>query len=764
MAEAPEPEQIAKYKILGFLGQGAMGKVYRGHDPVLNREVAIKTISTIMASDPDLQKRFHREAQAAARLNHPNIITVYEYGEVGDTMYIAMELLEGTDLKGCMETDVLKTLSSKLRIMEQVCEGLAFAHAKGVIHRDLKPANIHVSTAGQVKIMDFGLARLDSGDRSKAGMVVGTPNYMSPEQVMGDEIDARTDVFSLGAVFYELLACKKPFDADSVHGILFQVVHKEPTPIRQMVKELPPIVSEVVQKALAKDRGHRFQSAVEFREALTYVEHALAGGRAGEARLARAGDTTMMRASAPPAAPPSPGAGSAAAESVDGTVALDIKVPVKRPATRPGSSVASRPSAVGLRSGPRPVPPPSRRSFGVLLLVVLVLGLAAAGGIYYKRFLGESAGPEDQEGKSQSASMTAMTFALAKTKAELAQEKLQDKDYRQALVVAEEALRLQPRSLEAQAVHNEARRIIDDLEAAAKEARAAAQAGDSERAGAALSKVLTLDPKHPVVTEVAAQLNSSFQRQADEARRLADTARKEADAAGASSRPAYESATTTVRQAEAQLRSGSFAEATRGFLESRDLFDRARRAAQATPPPAPAAAVTAAPTTARVDAAPIVTEAPTAVASVEPAVAEARRSFVVGTNRIQTRRAGRGVAGFESSDVSVQQAADLHGQIDIEFNPPGVRGGDTYAIKATFTNFDRKALKIRDATLTYHVNGETRVQTVAPASKEAGPNQTVLLTEAGGVWEEGIQSWSLEIAVTSDKGESCRRDIRLAKR
>ena len=768
MAEAPEPETIGKYKILGFLGQGAMGKVYKAHDPVLGREVAIKTISSIMASDPDLQKRFHREAQAAARLNHPNIITVYEYGEQGDTLYIAMELLEGTDLKASMDAGLLTTLSAKLRVADQVCDGLSFAHSKGVIHRDLKPANIWVSTTGQAKIMDFGLARIDSGDRSKAGMVVGTPNYMSPEQVMGDEIDHRTDIFSLGAVLYELLTNKKPFDSDSVHGILFQVVHKEPVPVRQLVKELPPIVAEVVAKALTKDRAQRFQSAAEFRDALLYVDHALNSGRSGEARLAKAGDSTFMKERRTTAPPVSPGASSSASDVVDGTVALDVKVPARKPAPRSGSTPAPtlRPAGPGSRTGPRSSPRVKRRSsvgpvVGLTFVVVLI-----AGAVLYRETL------QDQYEKlvatpatpTPASPVDATTFLLVNTQIELARSKIDDKEYREALRVAETAVKLMPSSPEAREVRDNAQRIVGEIEAAATDASAAADAGDGERAGAALSQLLKLDPKHPVAVEVSAKLNASFRRQADEARQLAEDARKQAEKAGATKQAAFEGGAAAARQADAQLQKGSFADATRGFFEARDQFERARRAAQATPPPTAKAASTEAP--ARTPAEVAMATSPPALPS-EPemsAPSEPRRALVLGTNRVQSRRTGKGLAGFEDSDVSVQQATDLNGRIDIEFSPGAVRPGDSYSIRATFTNLGRKPVKIKESTISVRVNGgDPRVQPVTPESKEPGPNQTIRLAETGGVWESGVQSWLLEISVTSDKGEVCRRDLRLAR-
>jgi len=261
-------EQIGKYKIIGEIGEGAMGVVYKAHDPVLNRFVAIKMISATVKADNELRQRFQREAQAAAGLNHPNIITVHDFGEEQGKIYMAMELLEGVDLRDLISGGEVGSLETRLSIMEQVCDGLAFAHAKGIVHRDLKPGNIHIQGNGQVKVLDFGLARLDSSDMTKTGLVMGTPNYMSPEQVLGEKVDARSDIFSIGAVFYEMFCGHKPFHSDSVHTVMFQVVHKEPPPLRERAPDMPEGLVQIIEKAMAKDREKRYQSAGQLRSAL----------------------------------------------------------------------------------------------------------------------------------------------------------------------------------------------------------------------------------------------------------------------------------------------------------------------------------------------------------------------------------------------------------------------------------------------------------------------------------------------------------------
>ena len=186
-ARSPNSDRIGKYEIVSKIGQGAMGEVYKARDTVLDRFVAIKTMSAAVLGNPEMGQRFLREAQSAARLNHPNVVTLHEFGEDAGRFFMAMELLDGEDLSHTLKRGALPTLEDKLPVMEQILDGVAYAHNAGVIHRDLKPANIHIQKNGHIKVMDFGLARLGESEITRAGTVMGTPNYMSPEQVRGRE-------------------------------------------------------------------------------------------------------------------------------------------------------------------------------------------------------------------------------------------------------------------------------------------------------------------------------------------------------------------------------------------------------------------------------------------------------------------------------------------------------------------------------------------------------------------------------------------------
>jgi tRNA A-37 threonylcarbamoyl transferase component Bud32 len=266
-------ERVGKYRILKKLGQGAMGEVFRAHDAVLGRDVAIKILSEKLLGDDMARQRFQREARSAAQLNHPNIITVHDFGEEQGMAYMAMELLEGTDLRDLIEQHRVGGLEDRLVIMEQILEGLAFAHSRGVFHRDLNPGNIHVLPNGQVKIMDFGLARREQ-DAAATGVVMGTPYYMAPEQVEGERATAHSDIFSLGALFYELLTGRRPFTGQTIAAVIFAVVHRDPEPLTAVAPELPAGIEPFVMRALAKKPGDRYADAGEMLEAL----HAAAEG------------------------------------------------------------------------------------------------------------------------------------------------------------------------------------------------------------------------------------------------------------------------------------------------------------------------------------------------------------------------------------------------------------------------------------------------------------------------------------------------------
>lgn len=253
--------KLGKYVIKSELGRGAMGVVFRAEDPRLGRAVALKTMSPTVAGDPELLQRFYREAQSAGSLSHPNIVTIYEIDEADGIPFIAMEFLEGESLEQMITARKEVAVVKKVDIMVQTCRGLHYAHQHGIVHRDVKPANIVVLNDGMVKIVDFGIARIAGGSMTRTGIVLGTPMYMSPEQVLGHTVDARSDIFGVGVILYELLAYQNPFAADDMPTILFKIVEQPPAPISSLVPNCPPQLENIITRALAKNREERYQSA-----------------------------------------------------------------------------------------------------------------------------------------------------------------------------------------------------------------------------------------------------------------------------------------------------------------------------------------------------------------------------------------------------------------------------------------------------------------------------------------------------------------------
>ncbi|HXB55718.1 MAG TPA: serine/threonine-protein kinase [Vicinamibacteria bacterium] len=253
--------RIGRYRVISRIGRGGMGMVYRCLDETLEREVAVKTLTLEGSLDEESRKRFEVEAKAAAKLQHPNIVTVFELGADRGMSFIAMELLPGVDLEALLRSGETLLLPEQLNIVIQVCRGLAYAHEHRIIHRDIKPSNIRLLDDGTAKIMDFGIAKLGGTQLTKAGMMVGTVHYMSPEQVRGKPLDGRSDVFSLGVILYELLAGRRPFTGEGATEVLYKIVHDPPPPLNTEIGGLTPRLQEVLDRALAKDPDRRYPSA-----------------------------------------------------------------------------------------------------------------------------------------------------------------------------------------------------------------------------------------------------------------------------------------------------------------------------------------------------------------------------------------------------------------------------------------------------------------------------------------------------------------------
>src|SRR5262245_1312547 len=267
---------FGRYEILDKLGEGAMGVVYRARDTALGRVVALKMLSAELGGEEELHQRFQREAEAIGRLSHPCIVTVYDLGEAEGQLYMAMELLDGDDLRALIDKHAEVPLADRVRILGEICLGLGYAHSRDVIHRDIKPANILVTSGGRVKLLDVGLARVSTrATITKRGVILGTPDYMSPEQAMGKPIDHRSDIFSAGSVFYEFITYQKPFKGKTLHAVLYQIISEAPEPVLTCSPDVPARLAAVIHRMLAKEATDRYQSMEEVGRDVVEIHAAL---------------------------------------------------------------------------------------------------------------------------------------------------------------------------------------------------------------------------------------------------------------------------------------------------------------------------------------------------------------------------------------------------------------------------------------------------------------------------------------------------------
>lgn len=292
---------IGKYEIVRMLGRGAMGEVYEGRDPVLGRSAAIKIISPTLLEDADIAQRFIQEARAAATLSHRNIVVIYECGEHGGMPFIAMECLEGFDLRDLVREPEF-FFEARLDVVRQLCDGLGHAHQRGIVHRDIKPANVRVLPDGTVKIVDFGIARLAHGSqtRTQTGAVLGTAAYMSPEQCQSSKVTSQSDIWSAGVILYELATGSRPFEDESAFSVMQKIVGREPDPLIHHLPDCPPELERIMSRALAKDLEARYSRAGEMARDLWSLQQKLAAGQA----VVPSGVTATERVVGSPPPPP----------------------------------------------------------------------------------------------------------------------------------------------------------------------------------------------------------------------------------------------------------------------------------------------------------------------------------------------------------------------------------------------------------------------------------------------------------------------------
>src|SRR5882757_2421253 len=353
-------QTVGRYEITGELGRGAMGVVYKALDPTIGRTVALKTMRLDVhgLDAQEMVRRFQNEARAAGVLNHPNIVTIYDAGEQDGIFYIAMEFIEGTTLHELLAEKRVLATEEVLQLTRQICRGLDYAHSNGIAHRDIKPANIMITGNGTVKIMDFGIAK-SGGQVTNTGQVLGTPNYMAPEQVKGRQLDGRSDLFSLGVILYEMLTGEKPFVGQNVTTIIYKIVNENPITPRDLDVTVHPGLSAIVTKALAKAPDDRYQTGADLVRDLE--NYKLAGP-------VRSGSTAAILVPAPP----------------EKTVVLPVRVVS-------GSTVRVAAAAAAPAKGPIPLLRPttailsSKRSVLIATIVTVVLLGCAMGGYAYHR-------------------------------------------------------------------------------------------------------------------------------------------------------------------------------------------------------------------------------------------------------------------------------------------------------------------------------------------------------------------------------------------
>jgi serine/threonine-protein kinase len=531
-------DTIGRYQLAERLGQGGMGVVYRAYDPILERVVAVKLIGAI-DSRADLRERFFREARAAGQLSHKNIITIHDLGEHEGQPFLAMEFLEGQDLQQRMAGQTPMTLARKLELAIDVCEAIEYAHLHGVIHRDIKPANIFITSSGTTKILDFGLARLITSELTNSNMMMGTLNYMAPEQVRGERADHRSDVFSTGVVLYELLGGRKAFVGDSFAATLYKILQEVPEPLRNIDPDLPPEIVAIVERALEKTRETRYQHMSEmlhdltaYRQQLMLLNSPAFGHPRADGSRAPSDAPRQSAIGLSPAEPPAIGNDAP-------NVPHDAPTLLARPATPlPAAASGSGSSPASLASGPPTVRQPFLRRAVIASGFVAVVLLGA---FVMWKFTRDSPPP------SQTAAAQPISASVAETS------------------------------------DSAARQAAETITRSLSNARELFESGRFDEASRAAGEVLAVDPEN---TEAKRLMDESAGRSqgkgADEARERAARARNAAIAAAAPTlaASAYSAAVSAERDASRLLQRGRPAEAMARFWEASGLFRSAEIAAQ----------------------------------------------------------------------------------------------------------------------------------------------------------------------------------------
>jgi serine/threonine protein kinase/tetratricopeptide (TPR) repeat protein len=796
MTEQPEPKpaplvkelsgRIGKYDIVRSIGKGAMGMVYLAHDTVLERDVALKVMVAQIADDPELIQRFSREAKAVAKMTHPNVVTVFDLGTHTDgSPYIAMELLKGQDLQKAMRTPPPMTHDRKVAIIVQVLAGLAHAHQAGIVHRDIKPANIFINQDGTVKIMDFGVARLTTASMTGTGNIVGTADYMSPEQVKGAKVDGRSDLFSVGCMLYELLAGRRPFHSDNLMAIFYKITHEEVNygllPQGPQFDALRPIL----QKALAKGLEDRYQTAYDFavvlREYLKTWGSSTTGAHALE---------DLVDLEPPPSSPPQPLTDAPAATLVpadEGDIppaTADLGRRTRRtqapPTVRPGTGTVkgAGPTVVGATQAPTVLTPtvprgsslrmpaaairrePAPSGGNPILYVVLgAMGVAllAAGGYIYVNKQGAKT-PETTPPATEPAAPPSTvpptvavstpppptvapppTFPVKKGSIAMkaAQVAFARNDYDQAILHAQKALAEDPADAQAKSMVEHALKG-QQAESRFAAAESALRQGQLDRAmtEAEAGRLLAAwDPRGPNLVSRIQQ-----QQQAAQQAQIADQQKKQVAAL-------LNEVNGLLTQADNALAGQKYDAAIGLYDEVLKRDPQNGRAAQGRTGAITARALFQ------------------AAASGGPKSGSGR-SFVAARTQAQsaeTRAGGSVPEGFEvTPGVTAKkgsQAAELPGKILFEVDPPAVKGGENYTVKVYLMNEGNAPIQISQMMVNTRINGRSATAPVPAQVKDVAPQQKAMLMSSRDIWKDDTTAWSMEVTVSTPRGETYKNQV-----
>jgi serine/threonine protein kinase/tetratricopeptide (TPR) repeat protein len=773
MSETPL-KTLGKYQIRQELGKGAMGVVYLGFDPGLEREVALKVMASAIVSDGELKERFEREAKSVARLQHPNIVTVYDLGyDSQGAPYIAMEYLKGQDLEHRIRRDPL-TFREKLDVVAQTCRGLAHAHKNGIVHRDIKPANIFITDGGEAKIMDFGVARWQQSSHTQTGAVLGTADYMSPEQIRGQKVDGRSDIFSVGVILYRLLTNKKPFAGENIQAVFFKVLNQEPPELVLPDGNTMPELQAIVTKALSKGVDERYANADDladdirdlinlYRDVLnedtvfdTMFDPATAGGPAeetgsdGSGRKKTSSTGRVLGATSPGSGSRTHRPGTAYAATATGKTAVGR--------TLPGRTVAGRTvAASATRLMPRPAG--ASASVGIPLeepssawkyVVAVAVFLAIGGGIYWFTQMrnppdvaATTVAPPVQQGPTLEERLSTVRRAidgglLTAASNEVEQILLSDPTNADALALKAEIevaqQKAQPPVATAQVAPTPTKapdvpRGPSPGERAARlavDASMAMSRGSFDEAEAFIREGRQLDPGNAAWQQLTQQITEARQstaRQAElrERQRVIDA--YTAQAAEYLKSKNYEAAIAEYDKALQQDPNNVQLITLRNSAEMSLEQQRAASAVRALQ------------------------------------IEEGRTEY------IPPPGGAEGPKGFEAGGVPVKvatKAADNPGEVYVQIRPETVQSGDPYDLFVRVHNQGNKPIIVKSIELISTFGGKItgKGQSLNPLVKTINPRDTSVIFQTRGTWNEDQREGSIEAVVTLAGDAKLRKTIR----